>query len=442
MAETDRRDFLKTASAASAAATVALAGAPAVLAKGVNDKIVVGLIGCGGRGPGVAEGFLSQPGVEIAYVCDPDQERAGKAADAFGVKSANIVGDLRKVLDDKSVDAVIVATPDHWHAPAAIMACDAGKHVYVEKPCAHNFREGQLLVEAARRNERVVQHGTQTRSNPFAANAIQMLREGIIGEVLAAKAWNVQRRANIGHAQPSQPPAALDYDTWIGPAEMVPYQENRSHYTWHWWYNFGTGDMGNDGVHDLDYAVWGLGVDTHPSRVASLGGKYYFDDDQQFPDTQTAVFEYDGDGSVGNRRQLTFEMRIWDTNYPTNTDSGAEYYGTAGKMLLSKRGKLLVWDEKNRRIDKPVAKNPAPLKITHHQQDFIDAIKTSRRPNADIEIGFRSAALCHLANIANRLRRTVEFDPAAEKVIGDADAQAMLTRTYREGGHWSIPSGV
>ena len=269
-----------------------------------------------------------------------------------------------------------------------------------------------------------------------------MLREGIIGEVLSAKAWNIQKRDNIGHAQPSTPPKGFDYDTWIGPAAMVPFQKNRHHYNWHWWHDFGTGDMGNDGVHDLDYAVWGLGVETHPSRIVSLGGKYFHDDDQQFPDTQTAVFEFDGDGSFGSKRQLVFEMRLWDTNYPFNVDSGAEYYGTEGKMFYSKRGKLQVWDRRNRRIDKPKPKNEIPLKIANHVEDFIDAIRTARRPNADIEIGFRSAALCHLANIANRLGRMVNFDPSAETVIGDEEARAMLTRKYREGGHWAVPEGA
>jgi len=440
MTDPNRRAFLQTTTALSAG--MALAPMATASAKGANEKVVVGLIGCGGRGPGVAAGFTGLPGVEIAYVCDPDQERRDEAAQKFGVPAARSVDDLRKILDDQSVDAVIVATPDHWHAPAAILACDAGKHVYVEKPCAHNFREGQLLVNAARKNDRVVQHGTQQRSSRFTASAIQMLREGLIGDVLAAKAWNVQRRNNIGHAQPSQPPTALDYDMWIGPAPMVPYQANRGHYNWHWWYDFGTGDMGNDGVHDLDYAVWGLGVETFPSRIVSLGGKYYHDDDQQFPDTQTAVFEYEGDGTVGSRRQLMFEMRLWDTNYPNNCDSGAEFYGTTGRMFLSKRGKLQVWDERNRRIDKPKVKGELPLKVDNHAEDFVDAIRTSRRPNADIEIGFRSTALAHLANIANRLGRAVHFNPEAEAITGDDEAQAMLSRSYRDGGHWAIPTGV
>ena len=238
---------------------------------------------------------------------------------------------------------VVVATPDHWHAPAAILACEAGKHVYVEKPQSHNLRESRLLLDAAQRNKVVVQHGTQSRSDPLVAGAVQMLREGVIGDVLVAKAWNVQQRGNIGHEQPSDPPAGLDYDMWVGPAEFVPFQKNRFHYQWHWWHNFGTGDIGNDGTHEIDYARWGLGVSGLPTTVTALGGKYFFDDDQEFPDTASCAFEWPGDGQAGSRRQLIFEMRLWSTNYPFNCDSGAEFYGTAGRMLLSKRGKVEVY---------------------------------------------------------------------------------------------------
>jgi predicted dehydrogenase len=221
----------------------------------------------------------------------------GRRRRSSGAKHA--VSDLRRVLDDSSVDAVVVATPDHWHAPAAIMACEAGKHVYVEKPCSHNHRESRLLLDAARRNNVVVQHGTQSRSNELIAGAVQMLREGVIGDVLVAKAWNVQPRGNIGHKTPSDPPPGVDYDAWVGPAVFLPYQENRFHYNWHWWYNFGTGDIGNDGTHEIDYARWGLGVEGLPSTVTGLGGKYFHDDDQEYPDTTTSVFEWPGDGAVG-----------------------------------------------------------------------------------------------------------------------------------------------
>jgi len=430
-----RRTFLKKTGAGAAGAALGLG--PATGVAGANDKIVVGLIGCGGMGPRDA---LDMGGA--SFVCDPDRKRLAAAAKKFGVKPAHAVADLRRILDDKSIDAVIVATPDHWHAPAGILACDAGKHVYVEKPCCHNFREGQLLVEAARRNQRVVQHGTQSRSSALIAGGIQMLREGIIGHVLAAKAWNIQRRANIGHRQPASPPAELDYELWVGSAVMVPFRPNCHHYTWHWWYNFGTGDMGNDGVHELDYARWGLGVETLPSRVVAQGGKYYFDDDQEFPDTQMVVYDYPGDGKVGGKRQLIFEMRIWSPNSPHRCDNGVEFYGTKGRMFLTKRGRLEVLDERNRRIDKPKAKGPPPVKVGCHRKDFLDAIRNNRRPNAEIETGFRSAALCNLGNLATRLGRPIRLDAAKQQIVGDDEANRMLSREYRKGGHWAIPKGV
>jgi len=348
------------------------------------------------------------------------------------------VGDL-DIEGDQSIDAVLVATPDHWHAPASILALDAGKHVYVEKPCSHNLREGRLLVEAARRNKRVVQHGTQSRSSNLIADGIQLLREGIIGDVLMAKAWNVQRRANIGHAKPGKTPAGLDYDLWIGPAPFVPYQKNRAHYTWHWWHAFGTGDMGNDGVHELDYARWGLGVQKHPSRISALGGKLFFDDDQQFPDTLQVVFEYPDDGRIGNKKMLIFEMRIWSPASPFNVDNGVEFYGTKGRMMLTKRGKMLVYGERNRRIQPKL--KAAPADRMNHQADFLNAIRTDRAPNAEIGIGHLSASLCHLGNISARIGRTLTFDPAKETFSGDDDANRLLSRTYRK-DHWAIPRGV
>jgi predicted dehydrogenase len=427
MSRPSRRSFLKTAVAGAAAA--GLAGK--VRAKSPNEKIRIGLVGCGSRGGG----FCSY----ADYVCDPDGRRLGDAAKLAGVDSAHAVTDMRRILDAPDVDAVIIATPDHWHAPAAILACEAGKHVYVEKPCSHNFRESQLLLAAARRNNVVVQHGTQQRSRPFTIDAIQSLHDGIIGDVLVAKAWNIQRRDNIGHAQPSEPPAGVDYDVWVGPAEMVPFQPNRFHKSWHWWYDFGTGDIGNDGAHEIDYARWGLGVDTLPSKVTAVGGKYYFDDDQQFPDTATCVFEYPGSGQVGQRRQLVFEMRLWSRNYPQNCDGGVEFYGTKGKMFFSKRGKLIVVDDKNRTVrdERPSAEPPMA-----HLDDFLDAIRNNRRPNADILEGHRTVAAIHLANISLRVGRSLDFDPQTEQILGDAEAAKLLSRTYRSGGHWAVPKGV
>jgi predicted dehydrogenase len=439
MSDANRREFVKMAGVGIGAATLA---ASHLSAASAHNDITMAAIGCGGQGSGLARSFASRENVRLKYVCDVDQRRAGKLAEEIEKSTGSkprTTPDLRQVLDERDIDAVTVATPDHWHAPAAILACDAGKHVYVEKPCSHNVREGRLLVEAAARNERIVQHGTQNRSNAKMAAAMQMLADGVIGTVLAAKAWNIQRRGNIGHETPSDPPPHVDYDGWVGPAEFMPYQANRFHYNWHWWYNFGTGDTGNDGVHEIDYARWGLGVDTHPSKIAAVGGKYFHDDDQQFPDTQMAIFEYPGDGSVGNRRQLIFEMRLWSTNYPYNVDSGAEFYGTQGRMFISKRGKFELLGERNKRIDMNLEPLPGML---HHHEDFLDAIRNARKSNADIEIGHLSASLCHLANIATRVGRSLNFDPRSEQITDDDEAQRLLSRNYRAEGHWAIPEGA
>jgi predicted dehydrogenase len=436
MQHSNRRRFLQQAGVLSAAAATFAAPAYARSMKS-NYKITMGIIGCGGQGSNLLRVFNKI--ADVSYVCDPDESHCGNAKESSGAKHA--VTDFRRVLDDPSVDAVVVATPDHWHAPAAIMACEAGKHVYVEKPCSHNYVESKLLVEAARRNNVVVQHGTQSRSNVMIANAVQMLREGVIGDVLMAKAWNVQTRPNIGRMTPSDPPSGVDYDTWVGPAEFMPYQENRFHYNWHWWYNFGTGDIGNDGTHEIDYARWGLGVEGLPATVTGLGGKYFHDDDQQYPDTATCAFEWPGDGSVGKRRQLIFEMRLWSTNYPYNCDSGAEFYGTEGRLFMSKRGKLEIYGPRNARIEDAEPAEPV-LFESDHRRNFIDSIIAGTRPRADIAIAHDSVSLVHLANIAARLGRSLHVDAQQEIITGDEEATRLLTRNYREGGHWAVPKGA
>ena len=431
MAKVGRRSLLKSsavlglsAATYSRIARAAAFGAPPV----------VGFVGCGGRAQNLGGAFRRLS--SAAWACDPDRHRAEKFQSKF--KTSHLTSDLRAVLDDKSVDAVVIATPDHWHAPAAILACQAGKHVYVEKPCSHNFREGQLLVETARRNNVVVQHGTQSRSSRGIADAIQMLREGRIGDVLMSKAWNVQRRRNIGRAKPSNPPAHVDYDTWVGPAEFLPWQSNRFHYDWHWWHNFGTGDIGNDGTHEIDIARWGLQVSGLPSVASAIGGKLYFDDDQQFPDTATCVFQWPGQDSAHPTKQLIFEMRIWSKSYPHNVDTGIEFYGTDGMLFVSKRGKLMVRDNSNRLLDNPEPQTPLTL-ADSHQADFLDAIRNNRTPAADISIGHDSCSLVHLANISVRTGRSLSIDSERQEITNDAESTALLDRTYRADGHWSIP---
>jgi predicted dehydrogenase len=277
--------------------------------------------------------------------------------------------------------------------------------------------------------------GTQSRSTEHVRAAVQQLREGVIGEVLVAKAWNSQKRSNIGKGKPGKPPAGFDYDVWVGPAPMVPFQANRHHYTWHWWYAFGTGDMGNDGVHDIDIARWGLGVDTHPTHVSGIGGKYFFDDDQQFPDTEYVVFEYPGEGKVGQRRQLIYEHRIWSPYHQEGHENGNAFYGTKGVMILGKKDGWQVTFAGN----KPGPSMKGTFDLSAHHANFAECVRTGKTPNADIAIGHLSSSLCHLGNLACRVGRNLTFDPAAEQVRGDDEANALVGRKYRE-GHWAVPS--
>jgi predicted dehydrogenase len=431
-----RRQFLAHASVGVAA--VSAFGKGSASAASLRPRLVVGLIGCGGRGVHDAGLFQKTDGVELAYVCDVDEQRRRAAVQRLGLKSEQAVADLRRILDDPAVSAVIVATPDHWHAPASILACDAGKHVYVEKPISHNIRESRLLVEAAKRNHVLVQHGTQSRSTQMMIDAVRMLQDGVIGRVLVAKCWNIQRRESIGRGEFTDPPAELDYDNWVGPAPMIPYRTNRVHNRWTPWYHFGAGDMGNDGVHDIDYARWGLGVDRHPVRISALGGKFYYDDDAEFPDTQQVTFEYAPEPKDGERRLLIYEQRLWSTNYPHNVDSGAEFYGDKGQMFLSRRGKVEVRGESGAVVEisvEPLAQNDAA-----HVENFCESLRGHAKLNADARTGHLSTVLCHLGNIATRFGRTLTFDADKEQILEDEQANSLVSRQYRQ--HWATPGNV
>ena len=430
MDQQDRRTFLKHTGTGAAMLTAALPGAAA---RGANERVQIGLIGCGGRGIQVATALGSQQDAVVRTVCDPDNRRSAKAQQATGAQHA--VSDLRRILDYRSIDAVVIAACDHWHAPAAILACQAGKHVYVEKPCSHSVREGRLMVEAARRHQRVMQHGTQSRSKASIQRAVGMLRDGVIGDVLVAKHINSQKRANIGHRKPAQAPAHIDYDMWVGPAEWKPYQSNYVHYHWHWFYNFGTGDIGNDGVHGIDVARWGLGVDTHPGFVAGYGSKLFFDDDQQFPDSYQMTFEYPGDGTVGNKRVLVYEQRIWSPYREDADGTHTVFYGTQGVLKWTRSGLELFGPKNKQRALPPLPED----RDDAHQRNFLDAIRMDKPLNAEIEVGHLSSTLCHLGNIVARTGRSVRFDSSSEQIVGDEQANALIRRQYRE-NHWATPA--
>jgi predicted dehydrogenase len=434
-----RRHLLAVAGAAGVLArssAAPAAGAASAPGGGGAGEIAVAVVGCGGMGRSHLSLLSRREGVRIAWVCDVDADRLAAAAripEEAGRSAPRATADFREVLADEEVRAVWIATPDHWHAPAAILAADAGRHVYVEKPCSHNVREGRLMVEAARRNGVVMQVGTQSRSTPHVRRAIEKLRSGAIGDVLVAKAWNSQRRGSIGRREPAEPPAALDYDRWVGPAAWHPYRPNLLHGTWRFWRGFGTGDIGNDGVHEIDIARWGLGVDGHPERVAGLGGKFFFDDDQEFPDTQYCLYEWPAPGGIGTR-QLVFEQRDWSPYVQEGHENGNAFYGTKGLLVLGKNRGWQLFGERNRLVEE----DRGATDVAAHHDDFLTRVAEGGRPAADIEEGHRSATLAHLGTIACRVGRTLRFDPAAERIREDAEANEMLGRTYRD-GHWAVP---
>ena len=409
---------------------------------GANERVVLGVIGCGGRGTSLAEMYAAFDDARVKVVCDPDDAHAGETAREVEKKNNNkrpaTIRDLRKVLDDPEIDAVVVATPDHWHAPAAILACEAGKHVYVEKPCSHTLREGRALVDAARRHKRVVQIGTQGRSTSHIQRAIERLHDGAIGDVLVAKAWNSQKRKNIGREKPSTPPAGIDYDLWLGPAPHVPYQSNRLHSDWHWWYAFGTGGMGNDGIHEVDIARWGLGVEEHPAAVSAQGSQLFFDDDQEFADTQYVVFQY-GDRTQGaSGKQLVYEQRLWSPYVQETHENGNAFYGTRGMLVLGRKEGWKLYGPRNQLVE---SSSSVRWRGEGHCRNFLDAVKGREASRAEIETGHLTTALVHLGNASARLGASFRFDPKSEQVLNCHEAQKLLSRDYRS-GHWAVPSSV
>ncbi|MBI1902009.1 MAG: Gfo/Idh/MocA family oxidoreductase [Planctomycetia bacterium] len=415
-----RREFLEAAAAGTA---VALTVAQARALAAPSAKIRLAVMGVNGRGSGLARGFAELEGCEVAFVCDVDSRATAKTAKniaALGVATPKEIADFRKALEGDQIDALVIAAPDHWHAPATILACQAGKHVYCEKPACHNPREGELMIAAARKHQRVVQHGTQRRSSPEIAEAMRRLQKQEIGRVLMARGWINSTRENIGRGKKTSPPDWLNYELWQGPAPERPYQDNLVHYRWHWFWHYGTGELGNNGVHALDLCRWGLGVDTPRSAVCA-GGKFHFDDDQETPDTQLATFHF-GD------KMIHWEHRTWSTRGFEGSLWGAAFYGEEGTLVIAdKTVKVLDMD------DKVVLETPVHVGEKQHLTNFLQSIRGEAKPNAEIEVGVKSAMLCLLGNISYRTGRALSIDPKTGHVAGDAEAMKLWGREYRPG---------
>ena len=419
-----RRQFLGTSAAAVIAAGTMAKGK----VFGANDRIRVACAGIHGRGGSHIGGFTALEGSEVAALCDPDSNvlagRAKALEDETGNRPKTYV-DMRDLMADDSIDAVTFATPNHWHTLGSIWACLAGKDVYVEKPMTHNVFEGRQLVAAAARHGRVVMVGTQRRSDPGWTRAIQRLHEGVIGEVYMARALCFKNRGTIGFAEPEDPPAHLDWTLWQGPAKEQPYRRNYVHYNWHWFWEYGNGDIGNQGVHQMDVAVWGLG-ERMPVRVGSMGGRYTYEDQAETANTQVSTFMYE-DGKM-----LVFEVRGRATNDEAGQRVGNLFYGSEGYAVGG-----TFFDKKGNEI--PDEQGPGDdIRVTgNHYESFLRAVR-SRKPEdnpAAPMAGHISAAHCHLANIAYRLEAQLTFDPERERFTGAGcrKVNKLLTRDYRKG---------
>ena len=380
-------------------------------------------MGTNGRGLDHIAALLAQPNCEIAYVCDVDTRALAKGVAAVTAKQGKApqgVKDFRKILDDAQVDALTIAAPNHWHGPATILACAAGKHVYVEKPCSHNPREGELMVEAARKHQRVVQMGSQRRSWPWVIEIMERLRGGEFGKVCFARTWYNNSRASIGRGKAVPVPDWLDYSLWQGPAPERPYVDNLVHYNWHWRWHWGNGELGNNGVHSLDMARWALKVD-YPRRVTCNGGRYHFTDDQETPDTCVTTFDFGEKGA-------TWDGHSCDPHGMEGTGFGITFHCEKATVVISGTN-FKVFDPAN----KQVSEGRGPGGDAIHFANFLDAIRGEKKATAEIAEGVKSTLLCHLGNIALRTGQTLEVDPATGRIQGSPAASAYWSREYREG---------
>jgi predicted dehydrogenase len=462
----DRRDLLKGAVVASLLAPSRVLGA--------NDRVRVAVIGMRGRGFDHIKRLKELPNVEIAAVCDIDENVTAKRLadfEGFGLRKPATFVDVRKLLEDKSIDAVTIATPNHWHSLMGIWACQAGKDAYVEKPCSHNWWEGKQLVAATKKYNRIVQIGMQSRSSIGLNEAVNHLRSGLIGDVYLSRGLCYKWRDTIGKKPRQAVPQGAHYDLWLGPAPDRGFTMNRFHYTWHWFWDTGNGDIGNQGIHEVDIARWGLGV-KFPNKVSAMGGHVMFDDDQETPNVLSANFQFNMPD--GKRKLMEFEVRHWMSNHeaeigafggpsslpPAGLSADAKpapgtpslgpatgkpntignlYYGSKGYLAIEEYEAYKTW------LGEKQEPGPQGRGKENHMANFIDCVRSKKSQDltGPAEEGHISATLVHLANVSYRLGRTLNFDPATEQVIGDAEANRLLRdedRGYR--APFTIPDKV
>jgi predicted dehydrogenase len=438
-----RRHFIKNA--VTGAAVLSLGGIlPGFSAKsyanilGANDRIRVAMMGVNSRGLALANNFSMQPNCEVTYVCDVDSRAADKCigqVEKNQNKRPKAEPDFRKALEYKDVDALVVAAPDHWHAPAAILASKAGKHVYLEKPCSHNPNEGEILLAVTNKYKNVIQMGNQRRSWPNVVAAIKELHGGVIGKPYFAKTWYANNRPTIGIGKEATVPTWLNFDLWQGPAPRTTYKDNILHYNWHWFWHWGTGEALNNGTHMVDIARWGLGVD-YPTKVTSAGGRYRYQDDWQTPDTQVMTIEF------GNKASITWEGRSCNSRNVEGASVGVIFYGENGTLQIDGGNSYAIHDLNNKLVkevknditlDAKSLTSPSQALDALHINNFFDAIKKGSSLNSDILSGHQSTLLVQLGNIAQRTGSTLDIDPKNGHILNNKEAMKYWSRTYQKG---------
>jgi len=429
----ERRNFIKNTSLTG----ITILNFPVFGKDAPSNKVVVAAMGVNSRGAYLAKSFSELPNVEVAYICDVEEKAIQNGMDALkdAARKPSLVKDIRELLNKKDYDALLIATPDHWHAPAAILAVQHGKHVYVEKPCGHNPHEGELISQAYHKYGKLIQMGNQRRSFPSLIEAVKQVKDGAIGNAYFAKSWYTNNRKSIGYGKKVPVPSTLDFNLWQGPAPRKPYQDNLVHYNWHWFWHWGTGEACNNGTHEIDCCRRFLGAD-YPTKVTSGGGRYAFKDDWQTPDTQVASFEF------GKDKSIAWESRSCN-NYPAEgSGRGFVIYGDNGTLVNNGGGEYKIFDDKNKlvkEVKSEVEADPAnPVSASgnldlYHFNNFVEAIRGNTKINSPVDEASKSILLCHLANIAQRTGRTIHCDPSNGHILDNKEAQMLWSRTYEKG---------
>lgn len=438
----NRRTFLRTASVAGTSLVLSPSLSAGGFYKGSpNDKVVIAIMGTNSRGAFLSKNFASIPNTEIAYICDVDERVLAKTCASVEKqtgKKPQGVTDIRKLLEKKDFDALVIAAPDHWHAPATIMGCQAGKHVYVEKPCSHNPREGEMAVEAARKYNRLVQMGSQRRSFSNVNDMVAQLRAGAIGRVYFARGWYTNWRQSIGRGKETPVPSTLHYDLWQGPAPRRTYKDNVVPYNWHWFWNWGTGEALNNGTHEIDVMRWGLDVD-YPTKVVSAGGRFAFQDDWETPDTQTITANF------ANNTAMTWEGRSCNGYKSEGSDRGVIFYGEKGTVVYPGANSYSIYDQKGKLVKE--VKDDTPYDATNtvsplekldatHLQNFISSIRGDAKLTGEILNGHKSTLIAQLGNISYRVGRTLNCNPQNGHILDDKEAMQLWGREYDKG--WNV----